>query len=351
MGRLEPGSRSRAEPRPRVGLRQGLTPSSSAISRASSTVGVLEADLAQPADLGPGVEQRSEGSSCSSAARRPRPGTCSGCVGRRRHVLEVREQPSGLQQLERLGEDLALALVLEVVDGHRGDDGSKGPSEGAGRRGRAGRPPAVLAGETLARRGQHDVGEVERDAGRLRAVAQHDRAAGARRRHRGPARGAPAADGRAAPVRPRGGAGTRPRGTGYRSTTSTSVQSSLCMPRFSGGSGKSSRKLGGSPGQLDPGGTRARPCHSTRSASAGAPRMTPSGSRASPRAASSVPSATTVNGSRSRRAERCRGRRPYSVSAQPRRRRRDPRPGGWGRGDRAPAADARTTGSSPGRAT
>jgi hypothetical protein len=36
-------------------------------------------------------------------------------------VLEVAEDPAGLEQREHLGVELALALVLEVVDGERRD--------------------------------------------------------------------------------------------------------------------------------------------------------------------------------------------------------------------------------------
>ena len=80
-------------------------------------------------------------------------------------MVEVGEHPSGLQKVEYLAVERALALVLEVVNRHRRGDGVESPQIGQ-------RIVEVVlddlhalgAGEPLARRGQHQLGEVEAHA-------------------------------------------------------------------------------------------------------------------------------------------------------------------------------------------
>jgi len=51
-------------------------------------------------------------------------------MGRRRHVLEVREHPTRFEQTEDLAIQRALSLVLQMVDGHRRHDGVEAPQRG-----------------------------------------------------------------------------------------------------------------------------------------------------------------------------------------------------------------------------
>ena len=92
-------------------------------------------------------------------------------------MLEVRERPAGLEQIEHLTVQRALSLVLEVVDGERGDDGVEAPEGFAGQRLDEVVPDeldAPFVGEALACRPQHDLGEVEAHAERLGAANQEE---------------------------------------------------------------------------------------------------------------------------------------------------------------------------------
>jgi hypothetical protein len=110
----------------------------------------------------------------------------------RRDVLEVGEHAAGLEQLEDLGVERALALVLEVVDRHRRHDRVEAPERGQ----RLGQVvgddlDAFVAREALARRAEHEVGEVEPDA-------EHPRTVGPEQREQAPVAGAEVEDARRA---------------------------------------------------------------------------------------------------------------------------------------------------------
>jgi len=77
-------------------------------------------------------------------------------------MLEVREHAAGLEELEDLAVERALAVVLEMVDGHRRDDGVEAPE--CGQRLHEvvfDELDAFVAGEALAGRVEHELGEVQ----------------------------------------------------------------------------------------------------------------------------------------------------------------------------------------------
>jgi len=91
-------------------------------------------------------------------------------------VLEVGECPSGLKRVKDLGVQLALSVVLEVVDRHRGDDRVEATERGQ----RLGQVvldelDALIAREPLARRVEHDVREIEADSAQVPAIALKQR--------------------------------------------------------------------------------------------------------------------------------------------------------------------------------
>ena len=131
-------------------------------------VDVVETELAQPAELGLDVEQAVRGVLVLDRLVDRREERQVQALGRRGDVLEVGEDPAGLEQLEDLAIERALALVLEVVDRERGDDGVEAPEL----RQRLGEVvldelDALIAGEALARRLEHQLGEVEAHAEHL----------------------------------------------------------------------------------------------------------------------------------------------------------------------------------------
>ena len=86
-------------------------------------------------------------------------------------MLEVREHPTGFEQIENFAIQLALSLVLEVVDGKRRDDGVEAPERGQ----RLGEVvldelDAPVVGESLARHLQHGLREIEAHAEHLATV-------------------------------------------------------------------------------------------------------------------------------------------------------------------------------------
>ena len=92
-------------------------------------------------------------------------------LGRRGDVLEVGEHPARFEQVIDFAAQRPLALVLEVVDHQRGDDGVEAPEV----RQRLGEVvldefDASDPGEPLARGGEHQLGEVEADPEHLRAL-------------------------------------------------------------------------------------------------------------------------------------------------------------------------------------
>ena len=90
---------------------------------------------------------------------------------RRGDVLEICEHAAGLEKVEDLGVQRALAVVLEVVDRHRGDHRVEA-SQCRHRRGHVvlDQLDPLIAGEAVARRLEHDVGEVEPDPANVRAI-------------------------------------------------------------------------------------------------------------------------------------------------------------------------------------
>ena len=96
-------------------------------------------------------------------------------LGRRGDVLEVGEHPAGLQQRVDLADQRPLALILEMVDRHRGDDSVEAPEvrQGLGQV-VLDELDAFLAVESLPRRGEHDLGEVETDAEHPGALAPQE---------------------------------------------------------------------------------------------------------------------------------------------------------------------------------
>ena len=85
-------------------------------------VDVIEAELAQPAELGLDVEQAVRGVfPIRSIAERLVEAPVQ-AVGRGGDVLEVGVDAAGLESLEDLGVQGALSFILEVVDGEAGDD-------------------------------------------------------------------------------------------------------------------------------------------------------------------------------------------------------------------------------------
>jgi hypothetical protein len=96
-------------------------------------------------------------------------------VGRRGHMLEVSEDSAGFEEIEDLAIERALSLVLEVVDGKRGDDNVEAPERGQRlvevvfqQR------DAPVVEEALARRPEHGLGKVEAHAGYPRAIAREE---------------------------------------------------------------------------------------------------------------------------------------------------------------------------------
>jgi len=83
-------------------------------------------------------------------------------VSRRSDVLEVREHAAGLEQVEDLAVQRPLALVLEVVDGHGRDDDVEAPELGQRcRQVVLDELDALVAGEAVAGRIEHELGEVQ----------------------------------------------------------------------------------------------------------------------------------------------------------------------------------------------
>ena len=90
---------------------------------------------------------------------------------RRGDVLEIGEHAAGLEQVEDLGVQRALAVVLEVVDRHRGDHRVEA-SHCRHRRGHVvlDQLDPLIAGEAVACGVEHDVGEVEPDPAKVRPI-------------------------------------------------------------------------------------------------------------------------------------------------------------------------------------
>ena len=108
----------------------GRTPTSSArvaTSRGSRRLG----RLAQPAQLRRDVEQAAEDLVLERLVDR-REELQVQAMGRRRHVLEVREHPAGREQVEDLAAQRALALVPRWWIAIDATSTSKRPSSGSG---------------------------------------------------------------------------------------------------------------------------------------------------------------------------------------------------------------------------
>jgi len=88
-------------------------------------VDVLEADVAQPAKLGLHVGESVRGVLPVGRVAKRLVEAPVKARSRRGDVLEVGEDPSGLEQLEDFGVDRALTFVREVMDGEGGDDGAE----------------------------------------------------------------------------------------------------------------------------------------------------------------------------------------------------------------------------------
>jgi hypothetical protein len=91
-------------------------------------------------------------------------------------VLEVREHAAGFEQVEDLAIERSLPVVLEMVDGERRDDSVEASERGE----RLDKIvphelDALIAGEAVACRVEHDLREVKADANDLGAIALEKR--------------------------------------------------------------------------------------------------------------------------------------------------------------------------------
>jgi cytochrome P450 len=135
-------------------------------------VGVLETQLAQPLDLPPRVEQAVGGIGVLERLADRGEERRVQARSRRRHVLEVGEDPAGVEQIERLLVERALALMLEMVDREGRDHGVE-TADVWQRQAEvvAHQLDAPVAGETLAGRAEHQLGEVHAHRVHPRALA------------------------------------------------------------------------------------------------------------------------------------------------------------------------------------
>ena len=125
----------------RASAAAGLTHQQRHLEPLPVAVHVVEAGLAQPAELRLHVEQAvGRVLVLDRLADRGEESPVQALAGRG-HVLEVGEQPARLEQLERLAVERALAVVLEMVDRHRRDHGVEAAERGQRLRPCRARPP------------------------------------------------------------------------------------------------------------------------------------------------------------------------------------------------------------------
>jgi hypothetical protein len=136
-------------------------------------VDVIEAELAQPPELGLDGEQAIRGIFILEwFANRGKEGQVE-AVGRRGYMLEVSEDSAGLEEIEDLTIERVFSLVLEVVDGKRGDDNVKAPERGPRLREVVPQErDTPVVEEPLARRPEHGLGKVEAHTVYPGAIAQ-----------------------------------------------------------------------------------------------------------------------------------------------------------------------------------